>query len=40
MVLRQLGTDQMEKAKNLQDSVEHAKKAVSLDMNDGTSWCK
>ncbi|XP_063971795.1 tetratricopeptide repeat protein 5-like [Lytechinus pictus] len=38
MVLRQLGSDEMEKAKNLQESVEHAKKAVSLDMNDGTSW--
>ncbi|XP_071508817.1 tetratricopeptide repeat protein 5-like [Diadema antillarum] len=38
MVLRQLGSDPTEKAKFLQESVDYAKKAVSLDMSDGTSW--
>ena len=26
--------------KNIQESVDKAKEAVSLDIKDGTSWCK
>ncbi|XP_035679032.1 tetratricopeptide repeat protein 5-like [Branchiostoma floridae] len=38
MVLRQLGTDPVDRLKNIQESVTVAKEAVQLDVNDGTSW--
>ncbi|XP_071784948.1 tetratricopeptide repeat protein 5-like [Asterias amurensis] len=38
MVLRQLGKTKEERAKFIQESVEHAKEAVQLDYGDGTSW--
>lgn len=40
MVLRQLGMTQEEKNKYIEESVEKAKEAVSLDAKDGVSWCK
>ena len=40
MVMRQLGKDQSERMKNIEESVEKAKEAVQLDISDGTSWCK
>ncbi|EDV26013.1 uncharacterized protein TRIADDRAFT_55686 [Trichoplax adhaerens] len=38
MVLRQLGSDTSEKFKNICESVDIAKEAVSLDVSDGNSW--
>ena len=40
MVLRQLGKTEEEKLKNIEDGVDKAKEAVSLDIKDGISWCK
>ena len=40
MVLRQLGKTSEERAKYIQESVEHAKEAVQMDYGDGTSWCE
>jgi tetratricopeptide (TPR) repeat protein len=38
MILRQLRADQDGKTHNIKKSVTYAKEAVSLDVNDGTSW--
>lgn len=38
MVLRQEPATQEQRIKNVQQGVEHAKDAVSLDTSDGTSW--
>lgn len=38
MVLRQVGSNQAEKIKNVEDGVEKAKQAIQLDIKDGTSW--
>lgn len=38
MVLRQIGKDSQQQINNIKISVEKAKEAVSLDLNDGVSW--
>ena len=38
MALRQVAGDPKVRIKNIEESVEKAKKAVELDINDGTSW--
>lgn len=40
MVLRQVGGSPSDRAKLVEESVEKAKEAVQLDIQDGTSWCK
>lgn len=39
MVLRQIGGNPSERAKQVEESVEKAKEAVQMDIQDGTSWC-
>lgn len=39
MVLRQIGGNPSERAKLVEESVEKAKEAVQMDIQDGTSWC-
>lgn len=38
MILRQIGKDPKEKMANIQESVEKAREAVNLDIQDGKSW--
>ena len=38
MALRQVAGDPKVRIKNIEESVEKAKEAVELDINDGTSW--
>ena len=38
MALRQVAGDPKIRIKNIEESVEKAKEAVELDINDGTSW--
>jgi hypothetical protein len=40
MVLKQLSGSPSEKLKMIEESVEKAKEAVQLDIQDGSSWCK
>lgn len=39
MVLRQIGGNPSERAKLVEESVDKAKEAVQMDIQDGTSWC-
>lgn len=39
MVLRQLGNTPQDKFTNIQVSVQYAKDAIKLDVQDGESWC-
>ncbi|KAG9410670.1 hypothetical protein AC1031_018693 [Aphanomyces cochlioides] len=40
MLLRRMGTKPEEMSRNIKTSIAHAKQALSMDIEDGESWCK